>query len=123
MIVEFFKGSQHVDGKAVPFILAIMEDSVWKHSENFIASSIAQDHKLLPDCKKIAEVDFLDTEMEAVETLVDALVASGILIKNSGISGESALYILVNETLVVLQGLMDEDETVMSEDFRLTENE
>ena len=122
MIVEFFKGSQHVDGEADFFILAIIENRVWKHPEHFIASSIAKDHKLLPDCKKIAEIDFLDTEIEAVETLVDALVASGVLIKNSGISGESALYILVNETLVVLQGLIDEDETVMSEDFRLTEN-
>ena len=123
MIVEFFKGVRQIEGEAAPFILAILENSIWKHSENFDPASIDPDYSHLPNCQKIAEIDFLDTEMEAVETLVDALVSSGILANNSSISGESALYILVNETLVVLRGLMDEDETVMSEDFLLTENE
>ncbi len=121
MIVEFFKGRHHSGSEAVPLLLAITENKVWNKSECPIDAVISPEKHFLSDYQKIAEIDFLDTEIEAVEALVDALVSSGILLKNSCISGESALYILVNETLVIMQSLMDGNETVMSKDFLLTE--
>lgn len=121
MIVEFFKCLRSSGDEPVPQFLAIMENKVLKFLECSTEFVISPDNLSLSDYEKIAEIDFLETETEAVETLVDALVSSGILIKNSSISGESALYILVNETLVVLQSLMDDHETVTSEDFSLTE--
>ncbi len=103
MIVEFFRGSRS-DGSHhyVQVYYAMVNDTVRALLEKSI--DVRRSEGLFPigDIEKITEIDFEDADTDSVETLVDALLLSGILGRNINFTRDSALYVLVNESLTNL---------------------
>lgn len=123
MIVEFFKATCHqVDTDEGVFFFATLGD----RDRRCINQAIDVTDRHIPskykNVEKVAQIDFLDAGTEAVETLVDALLLGKFLIQNPGISGESALYILVNESIAALDFALVKDETQGGKEIFLTEN-
>ncbi len=122
MLAAFFRGYSSEDSdRLFPIFFAKFQNETRANIQGQVRILPADGHGNFVDVRKVSEIDFLDTELDQVEILVDALLTSRILALSDYFPGDSALFLLVNESLSLLVSVGKDLEEEKLSDFCLTD--